>query len=264
MKSDKYVALKVSTADRITTVALNRPKARNTVNQMLQDELLRVLNDLDQDPDTDVAILTGAGGVFCAGGEVNWLHGLAGNLSEVERATSANRRIAESALALEKPILAKVDGSAIGLGCTLALLCDFVYASEQSVFGDTHVLAGLAAGDGAALLWPQLVGYARARRYLLTGDPIKAPEAAEIGLITECVPRERLDATVQAMAERLRDGAALAIKLTKASVNAGLRHQSNAVVGQATHAEAITMMSEDFVIAIDALSRRVPPRFSGK
>ena len=120
MNSDDYGALEVSTVDRITTVVLNRPEARNAINPVLHDDLTRVFTDLDQDPDTDVAILTGAGGAFCAGGDIPWLRQLAGNVSEVERVIRADRRITESALTLEKPILAKVDGPAVGLGCSLA------------------------------------------------------------------------------------------------------------------------------------------------
>ncbi|MXZ79562.1 MAG: enoyl-CoA hydratase/isomerase family protein [Acidimicrobiia bacterium] len=264
MNPDDYGALEVSTVDRITTVEINRPEAYNAINSVLHDDFTRVFTDLDQDPDTDVVILTGAGKSFCAGGDIPWLRSMAGNVAEVERVIRADRRITESALTLEKPILAKVDGPAVGLGCSLALYCDFVYASERSVFGDPHVSVGLVAGDGGALLWPQLVGYARARRYLLTGDLIKAPEAADIGLITECVPGDELDATVQAMAERMRDGARLAIKFTKASINTGLRQVASAVVDRAASTEGLTMMTEDFVIALDAFMAKEPPEFIGR
>jgi enoyl-CoA hydratase len=264
MNPDNYGALEVSTTDRITTVVLNRPEARNAINSVLHDDLTRVFTDLDQDPDTDVAILTGAGGAFCAGGDIPWLRSMAGDLTAVERVIRADRRITESALTLEKPILAKVDGPAVGLGCSLALYCDFVYASERSVFADPHVSVGLVAGDGGALLWPQLVGYARARRYLLTGDSIKAPEAADIGLITECVSGDELDDTVKAMAERMRDGARMAIKFTKASINAGLRQVANAVVDRAASTEGLTMLTEDFAIALDAFMAKEPPKFTGR
>ena len=122
MNPDDYGALEVSTVDRITTVVLNRPEARNAINPVLHDDLTRVFTDLDQDPDTDVAILTGAGGAFCAGGDIPWLRQLAGNMSEVERVIRADRRITETALTLEKPILAKVNGPAVGLGCSLACI----------------------------------------------------------------------------------------------------------------------------------------------
>ena len=264
MNSENYGALEVSTVDRITTVVISRPEARNAINAVLHDDLSRVFTDLDRDPDTDVAILTGAGGAFCAGGDIPWLRSMAGNVADVERVIRADRRITESALALEKPILAKVDGPAVGLGCSLALYCDFVYASERSVFADPHVSVGLVAGDGGSLLWPQLVGYARARRYLLTGDLIKAQEAADIGLITECVPRDELDHIVQAMAERMRDGARMAIKFTKASINAGLRQVADAVVDRAASTEGLTMMTEDFAIALDAFLAKEPPEFIGR
>ena len=140
------------------------------------------------------------------------------------------RRIQNTMLDLEKPIIAKVRGPAIGLGCSLSLFCDFVYATPEAVFADPHVSVGLVAGDGGAVIWPQLIGYAHARRYLLTGDAIRGAEAADIGLITEAVADDQLDAVVAAMADRLVGGARHTIKWTKASINAGLKLMANSVL----------------------------------
>src|SRR6516165_207500 len=184
MDYSKYNQLEISQEGPIVTVTLNRPEVRNVINGELHDELATIFTDLDVDDTCDLVILTGAGGYFCGGGDINWILSQNRDLVQSTHAGRANRRIQSSLLDLEKPIIAKVRGPAVGLGCSLALYCDFVYATPEAVFSDPHVSIGLVAGDGGTILWPQLIGYARARRYLLTGDPIRGEEAANIGLIT--------------------------------------------------------------------------------
>jgi enoyl-CoA hydratase/carnithine racemase len=166
-------------------------------------------------------------------------------------------------LDLEKPIIAKVRGPAIGLGCSLALFCDFVYATPQATFADPHVSVGLVAGDGGAVIWPQLIGYARARRYLLTGDPIKGAQAADIGLITEAVTEEDIDGVVAELAARLRSGATYAIKWTKASINAGLKATANAIIDRAGAFENMSQMTNDNRIGLEAFLAKETPKFTG-
>ena len=173
MDYSRYHQLQISQDAPIVTVTLNRPEVRNVINAELHDELATIFTDLDMDDTCDLVILTGAGGYFCGGGDLNWILSQNRDLVLSAHAGRANRRIQTSILDLEKPIIAKVRGPAVGLGCSLALYCDFVYATPEAVFADPHVSVGLVAGDGGAILWPQLIGYARARRYLLTGDPIR-------------------------------------------------------------------------------------------
>ena len=158
------------------------------------------------------------GRLLSGGGDLNRLLAQNKNVVASARTGRTNRRIQASLLDLEKPIISKVRGPAIGLACSLALYCDFVYATPDATFADPHVSVGLVGGDGGAALWAQLTGYARARRYLLTGDPIRGDEAAEIGLITGSVPDDQLDQVVDAMARRLLSGANYAIKWTKAPI----------------------------------------------
>jgi enoyl-CoA hydratase len=166
-------------------------------------------------------------------------------------------------LDLEKPILAKVRGPAIGLGCTLAVFCDFVYATPDAIFADPHVKVGLVAADGGSLVWPQLIGYARARRYLLTGDSLTGAEAAEIGLITEAVPEDQLDEVVDAMAKRLASGATYAIRWTKAAINAGLKVTGTGVIDRAVASENLTQFTNDLRIAAEAFLNKERPKFTG-
>ena len=182
-------------------------------------------------------------------------------LSEVIR---ADRRIQNSMLDMEKPIIARIVGPAVGLGCSLALYCDFIYATPNSRLADPHVSVGLVAGDGGAVIWPQLIGYARAKRYLLTGDPITGAEAAEMGLITEAVPEERIDEVVDAMARRMVEGAKHAIRWTKASVNAGLKQLANSVIDRSAGYECVSQMTDDHRIALKAMLAKQKPVFTGR
>jgi enoyl-CoA hydratase len=258
-----YEHLEVTRDGSIVTVTFNRPEVRNCIDQGLHEELGRIFVDLDTDDDCDVVILTGAGGYFSAGGDINWVLSMQGNPVTSSAAIRRDRRIQNTMLDMEKILIAKVRGPAIGLGCSLALFSDFVYSTPEAIFSDPHVSVGLVAGDGGAVIWPQLIGYARARRYLLTGDPIRGSEAAEMGLITAAVPDEDLDAEVAAMASRLAKGATYAIKWTKASINAGLKVTANAIIERAAGYESVSQMTNDNRIGLEAFLNKEKPEFSG-
>jgi enoyl-CoA hydratase len=231
--------------------------------QELHRELADVFWALDADADGDVIILTGAGGFFCGGGDLQWVLAMNGDPVYSAAGIKMGRELQHTMLHLEKPVIAKVRGAAIGLGCTLAVFCDMVYATPDAVFSDPHVNVGLVAGDGGAVMWPYLVGHSRAKRYLLTGDSLRGSEAAEIGLITEVVPDEDLDAVVEAMAARLAAGATNAIKWTKASINASLRSIAGVVVDLASQFEQATLMSNDNRRACEAFLAKEQPVFDG-
>jgi enoyl-CoA hydratase len=261
---EDYGALLIERTGRLLTVTINRPEARNAINKQLHDELGRIFFDIDADSEVDIAILTGGSGAFCAGGDLNWLLSIQGQPVATADILRNDRRIQSSMLELEKPLIAKVRGPAIGLGCSLALFCDLIYATPDSRFADPHVSVGLVAGDGGALIWPQLIGYARAKRYLLTGDPISGAEAAELGLITEAVSEDELDATVQAMAERLLGGARYSIRWTKSSINAGLRLMATSILDRSAAFENISQLMDDHRIALEAMQERTRPVFTGR
>lgn len=261
MHYDHYRGLKISRENRILTITMDRPEAKNAVNSLVHGEFSQLFYDIDRDAETDVVVITGANNVFSAGGDLDWLLDIHGDPAATAEAIVNDRKIQNSLLDLEKPIIAKVRGPAIGLGCTLALFCDFIYATPDAKFADPHVSVGLVAGDGGAVIWPQLIGYARAKRYLLTGDVITGETAERYGLITETVADDKLDATVQAMAERLAGGAQFAIKWTKSSVNAGLKQIANAIIDRAAAFENMTMMTEDHKIALQAFKNREKPVF---
>jgi enoyl-CoA hydratase len=140
------------------------------------------------------------------------------------------RTIVITMLDIAKPVVCRMNGHAVGLGATLALLCDIIYADEGAKIGDPHVAIGLAAGDGGALIWPQRIGLTRAKEYLLTGELIRASEAAQIGLINRALPAEALDEAVSALANRLLAMPQPALRATKRLTNMELQRQLGTVL----------------------------------
>jgi enoyl-CoA hydratase len=164
-------------------------------------------------------------------------------------------------LDLEKPLICRLNGHAVGLGATLALLCDVIFAAETAKIGDPHVNIGLVAGDGGALVWPQRIGFARAKECLMTGELVPANEAEQIGLINHCVPAAELDGAVNAFCKRLLNGSTNAIRWTKVLVNLELKRIAHAVMDAGIAYEAVTVRSSDYRDAVDALREKRTPVF---
>ena len=145
-------------------------------------------------PASDVIVLTGAGRAFSAGGDLDHIERNADNPRLFDHEARMAKRIIYTLLDIDKPVVCRMNGHAVGLGATMALMCDIIFAAEGAKIGDPHVGLGLVAGDGGAVIWAQRIGLARAKEYLFTGDLLTAQKAAEIGLINHCVPLEELDA----------------------------------------------------------------------
>jgi enoyl-CoA hydratase len=164
-------------------------------------------------------------------------------------------------LDIDKPVVCRLNGHAIGLGATLALLCDIVIGAEGAKIGDPHVGLGLVAGDGGAVIWAQRIGLAKAKEYLFTGDLLTAQKAAEIGLINHCVPKEELDAAVDAFCQRLLNGAMGAIRSTKILMNLELKRIATAVMDAGIAYESVSVRSADHLEGIAALRDKRAPQF---
>ena len=240
----RYEAIELALEGPILTASFNRPEQLNAINKAVHRELETLFVDADTDDRVELVILTGVGRAFSAGGDLNWLLELNADPAASARTIAGDRRIQNALLTMETPIIAKVNGPAVGLGCSIALFCDIVVAVPEAVFSDPHVSVGLVAGDGGALLWPQLIGFARARRYLLTGEPITGADAAAMGLITETAAADTLDDVVAGYARRLLAQPRHALRWTKASINAGLRVIANAVVDSAAGFENVTQIMD--------------------
>jgi enoyl-CoA hydratase len=173
-------------------------------------------------------------------------------------------RLINNILALEKPLIAAVNGHAVGLGATIALFCDVIFASENARFSDPHVNVGLVAGDGGCVIWPLLIGVARAKRYLMTGDTIGAKDAEQIGLINEALPQDQVLPTAIAFAQRLANGPIKAIGWTKMSINEFLRHQVNLILHTSLATEYLCFESTDHAEAVNAFVEKRTPQFTGE
>jgi enoyl-CoA hydratase len=249
-------------AHGIATVTLNRPDKKNAVGVRMHAELSLIFRELERDSAVRVVVLTGAGTAFSAGGDLEWMQEMIDVPSIFEQTIRESKEIVMSMLDCEKPLIAKINGHAIGLGATLALFCDVTFATTKARIGDPHVGVGLVAADGGAIIWPQLVGYARAKEFLLTGDPLSAEQAARIGLINHAVAPELLDQTVEAFALRLARGAQMSIRWTKASINIGLKQLAISILDSALAYEAVTNLSADHQEAVRAFREGRPPVFA--
>jgi enoyl-CoA hydratase len=263
MSFNDYQHLAFERRGRVLTIVLNRVEQRNAVNRRLHAELARVFKDAQQDEASDVVVLTGAGTAFCAGGDIDWMQSQIDDPEDFERTAREGKDIVFSQLDLEKPLICKVNGHAAGLGASLALLSDVIVMAAEAKIGDPHVSVGLVAGDGGALVWPQVVGYAKARKYLLTGDLMSAAEAERIGLVTEVVPRADLDATVDALADRLVAGATRAIRWTKITTNLPLKALFHAHFDAGIAYECLSNRTRDHAEAVAAFRERRKPVFNG-
>jgi enoyl-CoA hydratase len=242
---------------RLLEIAFNRPEVLNAIDAELHAILPDALHFAAVDPLSDVILLTGRGKAFSAGGDLDHMEEMIADPSRFVSEAYDAKRIVFALLDIEKPVVAKVNGAAVGLGATLALFCDVIFAAESAKFGDPHVAVGLVAGDGGAIIWPQLIGFARAKEYLLTGELLSATEAAAMGLVNHAVPSEALDASVDAFCSKLLAGRQQAIRWTKAVTNIELRRIATAAMDAGIAYETASQRLPDHADAVAALKARI-------
>ncbi len=260
----QYRTILLERRGRLLVVTLNRPDALNAINLDLHDELPEALIFAGGDPSSDVILLTGAGRAFSAGGDIGHMEHNAANPHLFDHEARQAKRIIFALLDIEKPVVCRINGHAIGLGASIALLCDIIFAADTAKIGDPHVGIGLVAGDGGAVIWAQRIGLTRAKEYLLTGDLLSAAKAAKIGLINHCLPRAELDDAVDAFCQRLLDGAPNAIRWTKILTNMELKRIAGTVMEAGIAYEALSVRSADHREGIAALKDKRMPRFTGR
>jgi enoyl-CoA hydratase len=245
MKYDLPDELLVETDGPLRTVVINRAAELNCVNESLHWALANVWRQLASDKAAKVVILTGAGRAFCAGGDLGWITTFLDDPVARDESIREGAQIIEEMLRFPLPIIAAVNGPAVGLGCSIALLCDIVLMSEAAYLADPHVAVGLVAGDGGAALWPLLTPIMRSREYLYTGDRIPAATAVELGLASRTVAADELLAEAHRLAERLAAQPPAALQGTKRIVNMHLSQVLGGAMQAGFAAEVATMQSED-------------------
>jgi len=250
--------------DGVARITLNRPDQLNAVAGPLHTALSRVFIDLAERRDLRAIVLTGAGKAFCAGGDIEWMKAAVREPEDFEVVTWEAKRIVYSMLDCEIPIIGRINGHAVGLGATLALLCDITVMADGARIGDPHVRVGLNAADGGGFLWPAVIGYGRAREMLLTGDLLTAQEAYALGAVGHVVDPANLDSTVDGIVAKLRHGAAKAIRWTKAGYTIPLRQLAHGHMDAGTAYECLTNLTEDHREAVEAFEAKRKPVFTGR
>ena len=263
---DRYKNLIVEVQDGIATVILNRPEALNAVNVELHGDLEYVWTDLNADEAVRCVVITGAGKAFSAGGDVKLMASRAGTdvgLKHALNISAATRRVFNGILELQHPLIAAINGDLTGLGATIALFADVTVMSEEARIGDTHVNAGLVAGDGGAVIWPLLIGLNKAKELLMTGRLVKGGEAAAIGLVNyACPPGEVMD-RAREIAGRMVRQPVWALRWTKLALNKTLRQQLTLILDAGLGFEVATLFTQDHKEAVTAFAEKRKPNYTG-
>jgi 2-(1,2-epoxy-1,2-dihydrophenyl)acetyl-CoA isomerase len=248
----------------IKRITINRPERRNSVDTETV-ELLQQAIKSSADDESKVVVITGAGDSFCAGADLQSTAQY--DIKSIDVTASLRKHTNPTILAmrsLPKPIIARVHGHAVGVGCNYALACDIIIASEQAKFGQVFVKIGLMPDGGSTFFLPRAVGYAKAFELMATGEIINAHDARDLGLVNHVVPFEQLDTTVNAMASRLSSAAPIALR----KIKEGLNHGLVADLASALDFEAVNQSdcfkSEDFLEGVKAFLEKRQATFQGR
>jgi enoyl-CoA hydratase len=242
--------------DRVLRITMNRPEKLNASGEVGHGEQGRIWRDFDADPEMNVALITGAGRAFAAGGDLELGNG--GIPTDMRDA----RAIVHNMIRCRKPIVSAINGAAVGGGLAVALLADITLASDKALLIDGHMAIGLVAGDHAALVWPLSIGMARAKYHLLLCNRLTGQEAADIGLVAKCVPHDELLDTANEIARRLASGPQFALQATKAALNDWYLHNIG-IFEHSLYMEALSMTLPDHEAGIEAFKARRQPEFPG-
>jgi enoyl-CoA hydratase/carnithine racemase len=254
--------LQVERSDRgVVTLTLNRPRWKNAISEPMWEELRRILQEVAQRDDDRVLVVTGAGGAFCAGAQ------LQGDMAAGRHPLGAMHPVSLAALALHdlpKPAIAKVCGVAAGAGMNLALGCDLIVAGQSAQFSQIFARRGLSVDFGGTWLLPRLVGLHKAKELALFGDVLDAEQARDLGLVNRVVPDEELDAFVADWADRLAAGPPIALALTKRMLNGAQNLGLYDALQWEAAAQTVNFASRDTREGIAAFVEKRPPVFQGR
>ena len=256
-----YQHILIDRTDGIALLTLNRPEVLNATNFQLHNELSRIWLDLGADPEVRVAVVTGAGTAFSAGGDFEMIEKAVGNPKIVAQNMQEASDIVYNMINLDKPVVSAINGVAVGAGLAVALLADISIASEKARFTDGHVRLGVAAGDHAALIWPLLMSMAKAKYYLLTCDFLDGKEAERIGLVSMVVPPDELMPKAMEVARKLASGPQPAIRFTKKALNQWLRMGAHTAFDYSLALEMLGFLGDDVGEGLDAVKEKRQPNF---
>jgi len=259
-----YQTLIVERAGAIATITLNRPDARNAIDLTMRRELVVALDEVEADEVGRVLVLTGAGGHFCAGGDVKSMRAQRSTAAEGRARVELLNRMVQRLVDFPRPTLAMVDGYAVGAGTNLALCCDLVVASDRAKFGELFNKIGLVPDGGGTWLLSRLVGLARAKELIFTGEVFDAAEAARIGLVNRVVPVAELERVTRALAEKIAAGPPGVLRLAKHMVNRAATSDLAAALDLEAYSQGLAIASEDHQEGLAAFFDKRPPKFTGR
>jgi enoyl-CoA hydratase len=241
----------------VRIVTLNRPGHANAVNNKMHSGFARIWTTLAEDPDARAVLLTGSGQHFSAGGDLaEWLETHVENPVSRRAGMRDARRIVRDMIDFPLPVVAAVNGPAVGFGCSIAVLCDIVLMSDRAFLADTHVASGLVAGDGGSVLWPLLMSLLKAKEYLLLGERISAEEAVRLGLANRVVSHDSIKDEGLALAHRLAALPARAVQDTKRTLNLHAQRAVTAILEFGISAETECFTTPEHRAAIDKFLQR--------
>ena len=245
-------------------VTIDHPdSAMNAVDEQLHHDLWELFRTLAAERDARAVVLTGAGRAFSAGGDMSWFPELR-RPDRLHALRREGKQLIWNLLDVEVPIVCALNGPAVGLGASVALLCDVIVMADTATIIDPHVQVGLVAGDGGAAIWPLLVGPLAAKRHLMLGDPLTAEEALRLGVASEVCPADEAAAVARRWAERLAVQAPLAVQGTKVAVNAQIKQALLTSFDVSTALEIGCFHSADHAEAVSAFVDKRTPTFQGR
>jgi len=254
----------------IVTITIDDPQTRNAISDAITIEaLIAAIKDADADPEMRVIILTGAGPAFSSGGNLKAMAEPGVISDPLPAKTRQNYRngiqnIPLAFEALEIPVIAAVNGAAIGAGCDLALMCDIRIAADSAKFAESFVRVGLVPGDGGAWLLPRVVGFAKASEMALTGDMVDAAEAKDIGLVSQVVPADDLMEKAREIALRIAANPPHSVRMTKRLLRLAQHQTLDSILELSAAYQALSHATDDHREAVSALLERRVGKFQGK
>src|SRR4051812_6187505 len=251
--------------DGVATITLNRPEQRNAFTLEMLDLWSEALRDARTNEAVQAVVVTGAGQAFCAGGDVGGMANRGAlNALEHKQALELVQRIPLALEELDKPVIAAINGAAIGAGCDMALMCDLRFMAADARLSEGYVRVGLIPGDGGTYFLPRLVGTAKALELLWTGDVIDAPEALRLGIVNRVLPADELLPAVYDFAGRLAKGPAVAIRTIKRAVYQGARMDLRTHLDLISSHMSIIRQTDDHREGAQAYVEKRPPEFQGR
>jgi enoyl-CoA hydratase/carnithine racemase len=259
-----YECMQLEVANHIATVTLNRPEVMNALNWTAYDELESIFLDLQKNSDVRCVILTGAGRAFCSGDDVKEILSKSGGISRMKDVRPGTTPAAKAVLNCDRPVIAAVNGAAVGWGMDLSLLADFRIASEKAKFGELFIKRGLVADVGGMVRLPKIVGPQRASELLFTGDIISAEQALDIGLVMSVVPPEDLMAEAQKLAERIAVNPPLALRYLKEGLRRSYYGDYEETGNWIAQTLGVLFQTEDHKEGVASFLEKREPVFKGK